>query len=500
MQFSYGEQRDMGIKQIYDLAVRVSVLDFQELLKNRLEKGFQHFFLDLMKEPETRSPDYDPALSQGWILKGGLLTVHENCEANQLMDFLESKLQHHAWFETRQQKMQRLARGEHIDLPTLPAGFKAYRESYKTLGKYGPNAAIDVIAFIENPDGSLSEKVIVRPHDKKYAFVGGMIEQKEATLGRCFDEMLEEFYSNDLFVRDSGTEFLAGRKSLPEVLAAFEEVLRQKEFSTLTPVFAEILSAAQSGTHFSDCLERFCIQLLSYTNRAIPQANGKEHTHRMEDLEHLFVRFRCLLYKQMCPAQYALFCDFLHTHLVEMPLTTNESDPRNTNEAYMVTMPHWLYVSYDDMASLERDCAIKPKGGDDAVSTHIVPLEKLYEQSMYAAHGRINLEALAQLLKKRPDLLASPILQAQLRKIEESVIARERASLELYRASSAASGQLLSASSVSLRTNLPSIVPTRTGEQLSTYGLCASAHSSLSTESTPDEPCSSPKAGGTYCS
>lgn len=425
--------QDMILPQeIFELAQRASVLDYQELMTNRSKNGFQHFIMDLKLEPEMHSATYDAAHQTGWHIKGGLLTVYKNHNTDELMNFLEAKLAHYPWFESRAIKEQQRRASEYIEPPTLPQGFVSYTEIFKSLGKWGPNKAIDVITFIQNTDGSLSVQVITRPFDKKYAFVGGMLEDENSVLETCFMELLEEFYSNDLFAKSSATARKANQINSSDMLIAVETCLNDKKFATLTSIRHQLMDEMRKGSNFETQFTNLKNKLFSFANQDILQTNQSLHKHRKEDLDHLFVSLKCKLYVIIFPDNYQKLIEFFRSRLIQMKITTNESDPRNTQEGYMQTIPHYLCVNRNELQDLETTCLVKPKGGDDAESAKIVKLEKLFEQSMFSAHGRILLEAVADMLEKhRPDILQNLSFQNQMRQLERNILDRESSRMSL---------------------------------------------------------------------
>jgi hypothetical protein len=411
---------NFNVDDIRALAAREGVLNFQELAKNRREKGFQHFIPDLAKQGKFNGA--------GWSVTNGLLTVQTQHNTDELMTFLEDKLRHHAWFQTRAQLAEMRAAGKVIEQPVLPAGFDAYTEVFKSLGYWGKNPAMDVVSLLKNADSSLSVQVIVRPHDKKYAFVGGMIDkdynaQKEAVLEKCYQETLEEWYSNDLFAQGSATIRAANAMQPAQTLEGLRKVLAAPEFSKLDPIKNDLLKIfEQPNVNFNSKMTALEQQL---------QTLGKAQKIPAEDLDVFWVRMKCKMYQELFPAEYRSLTDFLKTNLVVMPETTNESDPRNTQSGFMTTIPHYFYLDKDELKNKEKEWKVVAKGGDDALTAKVVDLDKLYEKSMFSAHGRILLEAVADLADNHPEILADKNFQAQLNKVQANIEKREATELGL---------------------------------------------------------------------
>jgi hypothetical protein len=406
---------------ILALAAREGVLDFQVLLRDRRDKGFQHFIPDLATENKTGT---------GWTLTKGLLVVQSQHNTDELMTFLETKLAHHKWFQTRKQHDEFTNKGGIFEVPVLPVGYESYTQLFKSLGQWGKNPAMDVVSLLTNPDGTLAVQVIVRPHDKKYAFVGGMIDkdvhtQSEAILEKCFQETLEEWYSNDLFA--PGSKTLTASQSLDVNLlsTAIDAVLANAEFSKLAPMKASLANTfKQPGLNFNTRIKTLETEL---------KTQGKAQNIRPEDLDVFWVRIKCRLYEHLFPKKYNDLTDFLRNNLVRMEETTNEADPRNTQSAFMTTVPHYFYINKAELAKHQNDWMVAPKGGDDAVTAKVVELDKLFERPMFSAHARILLECVADLVDKHPELLQKKEFQAQLEKIRLNIEIRESNELNLVR-------------------------------------------------------------------
>lgn len=401
--------------RIFKLSERAAVLDFQDLLKSRREKGFQHFILDLKNEPDARG--------NGWTLSGGLLTVKEPHNTEEIMQFLEDKLKHHPWFQTREGLNSLRSQGKIIETPQLPVGFESYTQQFKSLGYWGKNPAMDVCTFLLEEDGSIAVQVIVRPFDRKYAFVGGMIDknvhqQTEAVLAKCFDEFVEEFYSNDLFARGSETLRRAASFQQTEISNAMQRVLATPEFKRLDLIKPKLQ-------------EVFDLPNLAFNNRMTEletrlNREGATNQIRSEDLSVFLVRIKCKLYQELFPDQYQAMINFLRNNLIKLPETTNEADPRNTQAAFMTTTPYYFCLNRELLKQTEKSWYVAAKGGDDALSVKILKLEKLFEHPMYSAHGRILLEMVADLAEKNPQLLQNPVIQQQLSSIAQELTRREK--------------------------------------------------------------------------
>lgn len=406
---------------ILALAAREGVLDFQVLLRDRKDKGFQHFIPDLATENATGT---------GWTLNRGLLVVQNQHNTDELMTFLETKLAHHQWFQTRTQRDELASKGHMFEIPVLPVGYDSYTQLFKSLGQWGKNPAMDVVSLLTNPDGTLAVQVIVRPFDNKYAFVGGMIDkdvhkQSEAILEKCFQETLEEWYSKDLFAQGSKTLSAAQIFDVKMLSTAIDTVLANSEFNKLTPFKATLANTfKQPGYNFNTRIRNLETELKN---------QGKAQNIRPEDLEVFWVRIKCCLYQELFPKKYNDLTDFLRNNLVRMEETTNEADPRNTQAAFMTTVPHYFYIDRAKLAENQNDWLVAPKGGDDAVTAKVVELDKLFEKPMFSAHARILLECIADLVKIHPELLQKQEFQAQLEKIRSNIAMREAKELGLVR-------------------------------------------------------------------
>lgn len=258
---------------LYLLSLRAGLLDFQTWINNIHLYGSKSYIMDLEYEGDYQSDDYyfDPDNRQfcrGFCVRKGVVTVYETCDVNHLMDYFERKLGKYSWFETRRDFERLKQEGRCIETPTLPGNYQSFlADGYKILGKWGVNEAIDVIPFILNDDGTISVKVIEKidaynPEKKQRATLGGIIDNMESVIEKCLAELLEEYYSNDLFAPESKTMF-AAQKMHAETNNSVAEAMTQclegtsfalsgltdAEFNYIYTKIPSLLERAKDGDH-----------------------------------------------------------------------------------------------------------------------------------------------------------------------------------------------------------------------------------------------------------
>lgn len=326
---------------IRTLAKRLRKLDLERLQANRSANGFQHFIMDL-KDKDAKGIN--------WELKKGLLVVKEGYDAEELMQNLETLLEGNYWFKTRAQKTE-----NDDDLKLPPGLFEEYK--FKTLGYWGKNQAMDVGVLVIDEDKSVAVQVIIR-FDKTYAFPGGMVDKKapnetkevgkQKLLKKCQEEIIEEYYSNDLFAKDSGTLAKAESLGFAAVHLSLNKLLSDPEFSKLSEKKAILLRAFDKP---ADSI----IKRLDNFKAALDELNGekiKENeklTFTGPALDIFWVRIKCKLYEELCPKEYKDLCKFLEDNMVEMPETINEADPRNTPQGFMATTPYYFAIEKEKL-------------------------------------------------------------------------------------------------------------------------------------------------------
>ncbi len=218
------------------LAVAEAKLDYQELMKNRFEKGFSCMILDLKGQPKE-----DHLKTWGWSIDNGVLTVLSTHNSETLMQYLDKKLGHFEWYQNSANKP------ETLEEPDLPPDCPPYAEKlFKVLGNFGANFAMDIWPILVEADGSWSVQVIVRAHEGKYASLGGMLnnfKSKEELMEEIFNkncqEMFEEFYSKNAFAtdREAGTDTesvtftKASQMNSQVVSSALNEIFNGKQYT-----------------------------------------------------------------------------------------------------------------------------------------------------------------------------------------------------------------------------------------------------------------------------
>jgi len=272
--------------------------------------------------------------------------------------------------------------------------------------------------------------------------VAGGQNPRDLVIKKCQEEVLEEMYSNKLFAIGSPTLTKATQLYNRNALAMtqiIENILSNKEFDVLQPIKVDLLAVMkQPGLDVANRIKALKQKLMTEAAKIMDQS-GQKRALRDEELEVKWVRFKCRMYEHMFPQQYSNFCEWLDNRLVEMDETTNECDPRNTNAAYMVTIPHWLLLSRQQQVLNETNWMLQPRGGDDAVSAKISRIDDLFDLSKnndmppYSAHGRIFLNVLEDIERKKPGYFDHQVRGQQLETILQHIQVRELAELGLVR-------------------------------------------------------------------
>lgn len=388
------------------LASRQAVLDFQDLQAERRSKGFVHFIPDL-KEITTQG--------QGWSITSGKLVVRAEHNTHELMQFLDNQLKDYPWYETTAKYPN-----AGIPAPVLPHGFNTFVERFKAVGAWGKNRAVDLIAFVENDDGSLSLQVITRKFDQKRAIIGTMMgttaDTPEAKKAKIIETMLEKIYGMDLFTPGSTTLQDASQLNIKDLNTYLATILNENEFEPLKEITQGLINAFQTGTNLPDKLANLKQAL---------NINGLQHNLTQPALDVFWLRIRCNLYKQCFATAYQAFTSFLDAKLVAMPETTNEADPKNTQVAYMTTTPYYFHCKAAELSSQQVKWKLQPKGGMDGSVPSITMLDTVFNEPIFASHGRITLEALADLVTNRPYLLENECFEKQLTAIGARIVKRE---------------------------------------------------------------------------
>lgn len=373
---------------IHRLADYAQTIALNKLLKKRHEKGFQAFIFDLKES----SHNYQ---SEGWQLANGLLTVESDANAQEINDFLASKLSDRLWFESNQ--------------PTsIDASPVTYGYDFKVLGKWGANPAVDPVLFLENSNNELTVLTIIRA-DKTAALPGGMMES--TVQKTCIHELLEECFSGNFFKPDSKTSHIIDAFGYwdnvlpkPPLLTLIQRVLDEtKQLSQQQK--NELYGMLQNTTvpqKPSEVIQSLC--------NKIDELTGLSACQRAQVLASV----RVGLYEKTCPVEYEAMKTLLLQRMENSEQVANLSDPRNTNSAWMVTTVVSMLFPHSDMNILE-DYGLEYEGGagDDAHDSHFRSVKDFCCENPYADHAALVLHALARTIEKNENLKIAKALLNQ---------------------------------------------------------------------------------------
>ncbi len=534
-------------QKLADLATRTAILDFRKLRDDRFKKGFEHFIMDLLNHPYKND-------GHGWTFgdrdekrkftkadpsKKGVLNVKPDHDSAGLNAWLHAMLRKYPWFETQEELNERLAAGEVLPEPQLPPGFDKYTELFKSLGKFGPNLAIDVPMLFKELDGSLSSMFIKR-FDGTWAFIGGMcteygltlksseaellaltrvkpdkiycaitpqgivyrtdktdekvkgadgkvvktaegldqvipktavirtdelallvqpaqrvqmmqalqsknaeqlkqflpqilsittqrkhtVDSEQAPLAQAIEEVLEELYSNNMFAKGSMTAAQANLLPADQLAKNLDTVLDMGEFGKLKPIRDKLTAAfGQPG----DVAGKVAALKAAVLKEGAILKDAFGDPIRLEDLGHFMVRIKTQLYKMVFPEQFKNFDTFLRQFLLKCARTINETDPRNTQLAWMETIPFLLYMMREEFQKVQQSFLLAEAGGDDATEARTMKIQDFFDGDLpvFSAHRRIMLGMMQQAVQIDPGLAQSPAFQAQVEEIEQKTQARE---------------------------------------------------------------------------
>uniref|UniRef100_A0A6C0BEL8 VWFA domain-containing protein n=1 Tax=viral metagenome TaxID=1070528 RepID=A0A6C0BEL8_9ZZZZ len=378
---------------LYKLATaseRFNVLDFQNLLKRRREDGMKCYIHDLRTVNHKGS---------GWDLTKGVLTIQENCISQEIEEFLESRLSSFGWFQTRAKKIQLELSGTVFEKPDLPLGYSMYPQSgYKVLGQWGSNPAMDLVILIILPDGSMSVRVGKKPTGE-FCFTGGMINKTDTTINAALRQLVNECFEENYSLRflEPGSLSLVAVEKMNLSAAQKEDiidmVLSNEEFKN--PEFQKYKQVFKIGSTFSSSYNSFIAGI-----RKIKEISK-------ENAETQVIAFKKLLFEYLFPDNYRSFINFLYKTIQNLEWVFCSSDPRNTQEAFMITQPFYIYTDLSEISQHEREWNLEPKGGDDVKSSHTELIQDLVKKPMFASHRSILIKVLRDFVEKNPQKVTS---------------------------------------------------------------------------------------------
>ncbi len=392
------------ILKLNKLALAIQNNLTKKLIEDRKKDGFVHFIADLKDKRYNQT-------HETWSLKNGLLRVDkahlkDKTTIEEIHQFLgkDDVFGKKTWYEK----------------PTLHNNLNLYQVKFKSLGKQ-VNKAVDPVFILRAKDGSLKVLCGSR-HDDSLAFPGGMNESN--VINTCINELLEECFSGDLFIKDSGTETLINQQK--------DKITQIKE--TMLDTFLHQLSLhdkpSSGDENFVSKMKRFIEEqdtLKALFNKLETTFNPKKMTvaqyicQFIEAIEQskidegkippLVAHIKCDLYKQFLSTHYEDFSQFVKTKMHREPLEMNMSDPRNTDLGAMYTNPLEAILDESELTSyMAQQCALKFGEGDDLGKVKYRPIERLGVDG-YSDHPKLLVDAINRGLQRGEITLTSQVLE-----------------------------------------------------------------------------------------
>lgn len=347
---------------IHDLAQRIGLVDFEELVIKQQEEEFQ-VFIPQLSQGETVE-------GKGWSLrapnfglakyKSGWLVVQQDADRAQLIEYLDRELGSNTWWEKisvlrSKQEVLKYHRSTNENLPLeqqprLPGGYEGLPFSgFKVLPKWGINHEIVIPVLIRNEDGSFSVQV-KRRDDGAYTFVSGIVEDPKNVFASREEQIrkeqaaqlfLTEMYGKDLFVE--GSKSLNAAKSIPKqiVISAWNLLFEEIEFMFLKKYLPEEANYPENNEFDFACFLRDILSNL--------KANAIVQGVREETYSTIELQIKCYLYQKLFAREAGLMQRTLFEQFQQMTQKQemdNVADPRNTSGegGFVRTRPMYLQV------------------------------------------------------------------------------------------------------------------------------------------------------------
>lgn len=431
---------------INDLAHRIGLVDFEELMLKQGEEGLQVFIpqLSLGEVYEgtgwsLRAPDFGLyKYSSGW------LTVLNGADVAELNTYLDSKLDYKSTWEKvavlrRKQAFLRSNSSANESLaleqqPHLPGGYRALPfAGFKALPKWGINHEIVMPVLLKNSDGSFSVQV-KRRVDGVYAFIGGMVEAtsksdqdanrvEQIRCEQAAQIFLAEMYGNDLFAENSMS--LSYAQQVPEAIvrSAWDLLFEEIEFIFLRKYRPEevIYPASHEFDH-----NAFLEDMLRNLKEKCIADGVREETYRTIES-----RIKCYMYQKLFAREAGHMQEQLTSKLQQLSVVKeidSVADPRNTSGegGFVRSMPLYLVLDAEELPYLQQRWLVDPKGGDDVINIEIMTIEDFFSSKVFASHRQILMTVLTDMIVRDEVYLESEALQKQLENIEQQILQFEK--------------------------------------------------------------------------
>jgi hypothetical protein len=393
------ELKQQLIPILKDLAVAAQTIAMNQFQMKRNELGFQGFIADLRDARHN-------VLGHNWNLTNGMLTVRSNANFAEVDEYLTEKLSNVPWFTPCSP-----------DNSSKIQSVMNYGYPFKMLGKYGANPAVDPALFLANTDEPVKVLAIIRA-DQTRALPGGM--QEAAVKKTCINELLEECFSGNFFKENSISSHIIDAEGYwsqfnedQQLSALLEKViLATKQLSNAQKnSLIEAISSNEPDETRSALIRRICQKIENLPDEQ-PIFGSCQ---RAQVLAHV----RVGLYEVACPQQYAQMKNLLEERMHSESRVVNQTDPRNTDYAWMETTVVNMAVDSNLIEQLKNyGLELEGGAGDDATNSHFPTLEEFccsQQNAPYSDHASLVLNALANVIEN--NLLVSTNLLEQCRSI-----------------------------------------------------------------------------------
>ena len=338
----------------------------ESLMNNRARHGFQHFIADLKDSKFNKT-------GENWSLVNGLLKVKIPVDATtqaEVQGYINEQLSSAPWYKTTG------------DL--IPGEF-TYSVPIKTLGAFGPNRAVDPICIVPTDTGL--KLLTIQRHDGKRALPGGMTEG--GVLDTCVRELFEEVFSGDVFTAGSETSNIIDRINIVEFKDALRGILNDRRDAATFNETKESLLLMLDANESVTPSELLMAMLSTLNMEKFPLSTS---TKLLQCLTHIKYR----VYETLCATEFNEFKRIIASNARHGSEVQNISDPRNTDVAYMVTVPLTIVLT-EDMVHAIGNCGLHvtaTSAGDDATGAHFMSLVEFCDGEPYSDHASLVLNAL----------------------------------------------------------------------------------------------------------
>ncbi len=396
------------------MAEELDNIKFRQLQDKRGKKGFQHFHNGLKDKKFNHK-------GTGWAIVNGLLTVEPTHLTNpdtarEINQYLDEKQTGKPWYTPTTEQPEGFAPRGDLNIQA------------KTLGKFGPNAAVDPIFYVQKSDGKFQKPdgkwsvLTIKRFDGSLAFPGGMQEAKVKET--CVEELLEECFSGGLFISGSQTAAQLDSARIPP--EAVKETMQQAMLKFLegndpTKAAKQIWQARDILMGIGDAsTPSEMVNKIVQAIRDSPRIDeGKKGS--------MIALARCAVYEKCLPERFAKFKSFVESKMQEGEQVINRTDPRNTNTAWMVTTPVMVALNQDDFDNFFLDeLGLTLTEGDDAAAVQFRDVDEFAHSitgengsEVYSSHATIAMNAFSTMVESGM-LSASPQLLGQLESVAQS--------------------------------------------------------------------------------